>query len=188
MRQLVLVVGVLVLAAGGCSPLDPLRTAWLDRDRPPKPPESLRAVPAPAPGPAEPRCGWPTPVDRIPAGPEDLQIGPVIFRGLAKARPALEYRPSDGFEVDPTRVDLPAGEDAVIALPPGEVDVAIAPRAGRLATTQAERSVRCTADPAIPTSFRIAFVVAGARCVRLNVVTATGLYTDRVRFGVRRCR
>ena len=188
MRRRVLIGGLLVLAAGGCSPIDPLRTAWLDRSRPPKPPESLRAVPAPAPPAPEPRCGWPVPGNPAPAGPKDLQIGPVIFRGLAKARPALEYRPSDGFEVDPTRVDLPAGEDAVIALPPGEVDVAIAPWGGRHATTQAVRSVRCTADPAIQTSFRIAFVVAGARCVRLNVITATGLYTDRVRFGVRRCR
>ena len=216
MRWPVLLGSVLIVAAGGCSPIDPVRTAWLERGAVPA--SVTVSKPAPTPGDCE------LPVFRAPTPPtaEDLQIGPAVFRGQAEARAPWWYRRGvvivrhlvdgddpgysqrDAYAVageilqtgaaelvaDGSFVDLPAGTDAVVSVPGFQTDVSILPdslvRYGVM-PSDGVRQVHCVADAGRPTSFRIAFIVDGPRCVPVTVAVGGRSFTRRMRFGVRRC-
>jgi hypothetical protein len=216
MRWPALLGSALIVAAGGCSPIDPVRTAWLERDE--LPASVTLSKPAPRPG----DCALPVFRAPAPAAAEDLQIGPALFRGQAETRARWWYRPGvvivrhlvdgddprysqrDAYAVageilqtgaeelvaDGSFVDLPAGTDAVVSVPGFQADVSILPdslvRYG-VEPSDGVRQVRCVADAARPTSFRIAFVVDGPRCVPVTVAAGGRSFTRQMRFGVRRC-
>jgi hypothetical protein len=164
------------LALGGCTP-------WPQRLL-----DDYRAMPLRAATEPPVACG-PGPFPSRPLRSDrrtTMRIGSLAFRGLAERYPPERFE--RGAPPLIIRVSVPPDARAIVAVPPSMRMVAGLEGYPASATTPwgAHRAVFCETGPE-PVEYRIAFVVAGARCVPVSVTLDAVTTTRNVPFGVSRC-
>jgi hypothetical protein len=167
---------VAALVVGPCSRWPGLPLAG------PRPPTATTPFEAPLP------CGG-GPFPALVPGvhdPNTVVIGSVAFPGLGYRHPPGRFAP--GAPPMTVPVVVPPRSRAIVAVPPGQRDVAglEAPPASASSPASAHRALVCTTEGPDEV-FEVSFVIDGARCVPVSV-TIDGVTTTRaVRFGVDRC-